>query len=171
MKNASSRFTWTASGQHAKHHAPTPALTSDGRRDQRDTRIAATIAWSRLLTGPAAAMMAKSRCGWRRLRVSTGTGFAQPMSGRWLTDRQERQEDRADQIDVDQRIERHAAQTARRRIAEPVGGQGVRRFVNGERDQQHTEADGDAQEIDVGQGAVTAGDVREKGGRVGRPDV
>src|SRR3954466_855533 len=44
----------------------------------------ATIAWSRLLIGPAAATSMKSRRGGRGWRVFTGTGLAQPINGRWL---------------------------------------------------------------------------------------
>ena len=116
-------------------------------------------------------MMAKSRCGCRRLRGVHGHRLRPADERQVADDRQQRQDDRAEQVDVHERIERHAAQAARRRIAEPIGGQGVRRFVNGEREQKHTEADGDAQEIDVGQGAVTAGEFARKGGHVGRPDA
>ncbi len=45
------------------------------------TRITAP-ANTRLLTGPANATRAKSRRGARKFRISTGTGFAHPISGR-----------------------------------------------------------------------------------------
>src|SRR5205823_2307800 len=66
-----------------------------------------------------------------------------------------RQQHRADPVDMDQRIERDTAEGARRRIAEPVGGPGVGGLVNRERQQEYAEADGDGDGIDV-QRLVTA---------------
>ena len=71
-----------------------------------------------------------------------------------MTDRcQQWQDDGADQIDVNEGVERDAPEAARRRISEPISGQGVGCFVNRQRDQQHPEAEDDTQQIHVEQGA------------------
>ena len=71
----------------------------------------------------------------------TGTGFAQPSSGSPLNDREQRQQDRADRVDMDDRVERHAAEQARGRIAEAIGRPGVRGLVDRQRDDHDCEAD------------------------------
>ena len=48
-------------------------------------------------------------------------------------------------------IQRQPAQVTRRRIAEPIGGPGVRRLVNGQRGDEHDDLDENLGEIDAGQ--------------------
>ena len=64
-------------------YAATPQEVFAVLTDQafQEAKCAATAAISRLLAGPAAAMSAKSRRGFFRYRMSTGTGFAQPIKG------------------------------------------------------------------------------------------
>ena len=71
----------------------------------------------------------------------TGTGFAQPEDRQPAEYRQQRQQDRADRVDVDQRIEGHAAEQARGRIAEAIGRPRVRSLVDRQRDDHDCEAD------------------------------
>ena len=63
-------------------------------------------------------------------------------------ERDQRKRDRADRIDVARRIQRHAPQHPRGRVAELVGRPGVRRLVHAERRHQHREADEDKDEIE-----------------------
>ena len=78
----------------------------------------------------------------------TGTGFAQPISGTPLDQRDQRKQHRADRIGVDERVERDAAEQPRRRIAEAIGRPRVRHFVHGQREQQDDERDEDLREVD-----------------------
>ena len=55
--------------------------------------------------------------------------------------RNQRQQDRADRIDVDERVERHATEQARGRIAQAIGRPGVRSLVDRQRDDHDCEAD------------------------------
>ena len=59
----------------------------------------------------------------------------------------ERQDHRANQIDVDEGIERDPAEILRRRIAEAIGGPRVSRFVNGQREQHDNERDDGGDEV------------------------
>ena len=146
LKNASSRFTWTADEQRKVQRAGRPSRDrtprgASGRRQRRPG--------SRLLTGPAAATNMKSRRGWRRLRMLTGTGFAQPISGRPVTIAISGRTMVPVGIDVHERIQRHTPERARRGIAQPVGRPCVGGLVNGERQQEHAEADGGGDRIDI----------------------
>ena len=59
----------------------------------------------------------------------------------------ERQDHRANQIDVDEGIERDPAEILRRRIAETIGGPRVSRFVNRQREQHDNERDDGGDEV------------------------
>jgi hypothetical protein len=54
---------------------------------------------------------------------------------------------------VHSRVERDTAEQPRGRIAEAIGGQGVRRFVNRERKEENEKRNEDAGEVDGGQAA------------------
>ena len=86
--------------------------------------------------------------------MSTGTGFAQPISGSAGRDRNQRKEQRADRVDVHDRVERQPAEQPRRRIAEPVRRPRVRRFVQRQRATRSTASEShDLDEIEVRQSA------------------
>ena len=72
--------------------------------------------------------------------MSTGTGFAQPISGSAGEDRDQRKQHGADPVDVRERIQRQPPEQPRRRIAETVGGPRVRRLVKRQRHDQDDEA-------------------------------
>ena len=65
--------------------------------------------------------------------MSTGTGFAQPISGTPVSDGDQRKHDGANQVDVDRRVERQPAEHARRRIAQLIRRPRVRRLVHDQR--------------------------------------
>ncbi len=90
----------------------------------------------------------------RSCRVSTGTGLAQPMSGNPVVIDDQRKHDGADHIDVHGGIERHPAEQACGRIAEPIGRPGVRGFVNAEREHEDREADQNLGKVEVRQECV-----------------
>ena len=71
----------------------------------------------------------------------TGTGFAHPISGTPLTSATSGNTTVPIEIGVDQRIQRHAAEQTRGRIAQPVGRPRMRHLVNGQREQQNHERD------------------------------
>ena len=77
----------------------------------------------------------------------TGTGFAQPISGKPPNIATSGNSTVPIEIDVHDRIQRHAAEQPRRRIAEPVRRPGVRRFVDRQREQEHDERDEDLREV------------------------
>ena len=114
-----------------------------------ESTAAPHAAMTKLLAGPAAAISAKSRFGCLSIRGSTGTGFAQPISGTLVSIGDQRKQQRADRIDMDGRIERQAAKLPRRRIAEPIRRPGMRRLVHRQRRDQHDENDENFGEIDV----------------------
>jgi hypothetical protein len=66
--------------------------------------------------------------------------------------RQQRKQDRADRIDVRGRVQRHPSERPRRRIAKLVRRPRVRRLVNREGNDEESELDEDADEIDAQQG-------------------
>ena len=74
------------------------------------------------------------------------------MSGSAADDREQRKQDRADRIGVHDRVERHAPEQPRRRIAQPIGRPRVRHFVHRQGKQQDDERDEDLREVDVQQG-------------------
>ncbi len=77
----------------------------------------APVATMKLLTGPATEVRMSSIIGWRKFRGSTGVGLAQPSKWDAADSRDQRQDDRAKQIDVANRIQRDPSQHARRGIA------------------------------------------------------
>ena len=122
------------------HTGPVPASrAASGPASSTASTTAATTACSRLLIGPAAATSMKSRRPRRSRLTLTGTGFAQPMIGNPLNAASERQQDRPDRVDVHERVQRDAPEQPRRGIAEPVGGPGMRRLVDRERDEHDRE--------------------------------
>ena len=92
-----------------------------------------------MLAGPAAAISMKSRRGLDRFRTSTGTGFAHPITGHCVNERNQWKEDRANGIDMHRRVERHAAQLSRGGIAEPIGRPRMGGLVHRQRHEQHAE--------------------------------
>src|SRR5206468_10441818 len=65
--------------------------------------------------------------------------------------RDERKQNRADRIGVHERIERHTAEQARRRIAEAIRRPRVRHFMYRQREQQNDERDEDLRDVDARQ--------------------
>ena len=79
--------------------------------------------------------------------------------------REQRKQHRADRIGVHDRVERHAAEQPRRRIAQPIGRPRMRHFVHRQREQQHDERDEDLREVDVQQ-EVSKGYERDREARL-----
>ena len=70
--------------------------------------------------------------GLRRLAAFTGTGLAQPITGMLSSKREARDHDRADRIDVLQRIERETPESLSRVITIVTRDESVHHFVHGE---------------------------------------
>ena len=74
--------------------------------------------------------------------------------------RHEWKQDRANRIRMHERIQRHAAQQPRRRIAESISGPRVRHLVDRQREQQHDERYEDLADVDVQEGPELRRDLR-----------
>ena len=83
------------------------------------------------------------------------------MIGRCVTIADERKQQRADRVDVDGRVERHAPQ--RRPVGSPRRSRRprVRRLVHRQREHQHQERDENLSEVDVLQGTLRLASPRE----------
>ena len=83
--------------------------------------------------------------------MTTGTGLAQPMIGRFADQRQQRKQHRADRIGVNDRVERHTPEQPRRRVAQAVGRPCMRQFVERQGKQQDRKRDENLREVDIQQ--------------------
>ena len=77
-------------------------------------------------------------------------------------DRDEREDDRPEQVGVHYGVQRHAAEQARRRIAQPIGRPRMRAFVHGQGKQQNDEGYEDLSDVDVEQGVFRLRPTRKK---------
>ena len=93
----------------------------------------APVATTKLLIGPTTEVRMSSSTGFLKFRGSTGVGLAHPITGRCSEHRDRGQQQRPEQINVLDGIERNPPQHARGRIAAQVGHPGVRRFVDADR--------------------------------------
>ena len=88
-----------------------------------------TRATAKFVIGPATATMAMSRRGLLQVVGVHGDGLGPPEA-------RHDEGQRAERIDVRQRIQRDAPLKPRRRIAEAIGDEGVRQLVQGHGDQE-----------------------------------
>ena len=72
----------------------------------------------------------------RRFDGLTGVGFAQPNPNARRGEHDDRQQEPADRVEMDDRVERQPAEQLGRPVAEPVGRQGVGELVDREGDEQ-----------------------------------
>ena len=111
----------------------------------------APVATTKLLIGPTTEVKMSSSTGFLKFRGSTGVGLAQPITGRWVNHRNQRQQYGSDRIDVLDGIQRNSAQHSRGRIATAVRHPGVRRLVDADRKQKNDQLKQDVNMLQVHQ--------------------
>ena len=151
--------------QHVdRHRHAAAACATRSRRRPRRRRVARNTQRAaqhrhaaRLLIGPAAATIMKSRRGLPQAAGVHRHRLGPADQRQAAEDGEQRQQDRPDRVDVDQRVERDAPEQPRRGIAETIGRPRVRRLVNRQRHQHDAERDELRSDIQSDESSVLSG--------------
>ena len=130
----------------ASERSVVPRATTTSRPPER---APAPIATTKLLIGPTTDVRMSSSTGFLKFRGSTGVGLAQPITGSVREHRNRWQQQRPEQVNVLDGIERNPPQHARSWVAAQIGHPGVRRFVDADREHERDQL---KNYVDVSQG-------------------